>query len=703
MRIHKIVKNLCARDIICAAFILYSAFCVAQQKKIDSLETVLKTAAVDTLKANICNDLSRAYLSKSPDKAESYANTALDLSKKINFKKGEASAYNNIGVINWQKGDYNMAHENFTQALTIFLAMNDKAGAAKCYGNIGLIHRATGDFSLALTYQFKSLKLREELGDEEGMAKNYSAIGNIYDSQNNHSLTIFYHTKALKLWEKLNNRAGVAGSYINIGNVYWDQKMGSLALFNYLKSLVLYDSLKDDMGLSTCYLNIGMIYDGQGKYTESVNYINKALEIKQRIKDNSGVSIAYINIAETLMHMKRKAEAMEYLNKALVLCKAINRKEGLKIVYNTMAQISAEQGDFKNAYNYQLLYGEMKDSLYKEGSNKVMAEMQTKYESEKKEKEIALLTKDSQIQSLQLNKSKLGMIVLGIAVLLILAIAALFYNRSKLKQRANQLLEHRNTEITLQKKEITDSINYAKRIQESILPPLDVWKKILPDSFIFYRPKDIVSGDFYWIEQKNDVVCFAAVDCTGHGVPGALMSVVGFNLLTQAINEVHLTKPSEILKHLDAGVTKTLRQSEEGKGVKDGMDLSLCSFNRNTLELQYAGAFNSLYFIRDGILKEIKADKFPIGVNTNGKVDEYTNHVIQLQKGDSVYLYSDGYADQFGGPLGKKFKYNQLKEMLIAISSMNVDQQQQIIGERFDQWKSGLEQVDDVLVIGLMV
>jgi serine phosphatase RsbU (regulator of sigma subunit) len=304
---------------------------------------------------------------------------------------------------------------------------------------------------------------------------------------------------------------------------------------------------------------------------------------------------------------------------------------------------------------------------------------------------------------LQINKNKLWMILLSVAILLIVALAGLFYNRSKLKQRANLLLEHRNIEITQQKKEITDSINYAKRIQESILPPVEAWNKLLPDSFIFYRPKDIVSGDFYWIEQKNDVVCFAAVDCTGHGVPGALMSVVGFNLLTQAVNEMNLFKPSEILKHLDAGVTKTLRQSEDGKGVKDGMDLSICALNVNTLELQYAGAFNSLYYISDGIFHEIKADKFPIGVNVGGVVDDYTNHTIQLKKGDCVYLYSDGYADQFGGPKGKKFKYNQLKEMLSSLYNLPVSEQREMIGKAFDNWKGGLEQIDDVVIIGVRV
>ncbi|MCW3071918.1 MAG: hypothetical protein JWO44_1808 [Bacteroidetes bacterium] len=688
---------------ICTALLFLHTLVVAQQKKTDSLENLLKETTIDTLEVNLRNDLSRAYLQKAPDKAEAMARAALKLAEEIHFKKGEANACNNIGVILWQHGDYMSARDNFQKALTIFSGMGDKGGAAKCYGNIGLICRATGDLPLALSYQFRSLRLREEMKDEDGMAKNYSAIGNIYDSQNNYTLTVFYHNKALQLWDKLGNRTGVAGSYINIGNAYWDKKNDSMALDQYNKALAIYTSLNDEMGASTCNMNIGMIYDVRKDHEKSLEYTYKALEVKQKLRDKSGISTCYINIANSLLQQGKRAEGMEYLGKALELCKESNRKEGLKVIYGTMSKVYSEQNDYRSAYNYLQLYGDMKDSLFKEGSAKEMAEMQTKYESEKKQKEIELLTKDSQIQALELNKNKLWMIVLAVVILLVIVLAALFYNRSKLKQRANQLLEHRNTEITQQKKEITDSINYAKRIQESILPPADAWNKMLPDSFIFYRPKDIVSGDFYWIEQKNDVVCFAAVDCTGHGVPGALMSVVGFNLLTQAINEVNLLKPSDILKHLDAGVTKTLRQSEEGKGVKDGMDLSLCSLNRRTLELEYAGAFNSLYYVSNGILTEIKADKFPIGVNIGGKVDDYTNHTIQLKKGDCVYLYSDGYADQFGGPKGKKFKYNQLKELVTAISTLPVQEQRNAIEARFDQWKGGLEQVDDVVIIGVKV
>jgi serine phosphatase RsbU (regulator of sigma subunit)/Tfp pilus assembly protein PilF len=675
----------------------------AQNSKIDSLETLLKTNIPDTSRVVIFNDLSRAYMQKSIDKGFDYAEKAKQLAEKIDFPKGLANAYNNTGVLYWQHGDYPAGLENFDKALKFFQRIGDKHGMAKCYGNMGLLHRAQGHFAVALDFQFKSLKLREELNDKDGIAKSYSAIGNIYDSELRYDLAIDYHKKASDIWAALGSRKGVATSLVNIGNAYWEQKNDSAALDYYLKALSIFMLLDDQMGVSTCYMNLGMIYDKQKKYSLALDYNTKALKTKESLKDDSGISICYNNIAGVLLNMNRFDEAIVYLNKSLELCKKMDRKEGIKAAYNTLASAYADRNDFKMAYHYKELYSDIKDSLFNDNSSKQIAEMQSKYESEKKQNEIEMLTKNGEIKELQLNKNKLWMLMLCVAVLLILALAALFYVRWQMKQRSHKLLQHQNNEITLQKKEITDSINYAKRIQESILPPEDVWSAILPDSFIFYRPKDIVSGDFYWIEQKGDVVCFAAVDCTGHGVPGALMSVVGFNLLTQAINEVNLVKPSEILKHLDAGVTKTLRQSEEGKGVKDGMDLSICSLNRKTLQLEYAGAFNSLYYISDGILTEIKADKFPIGVNTDGKVDNYTNHVVQLKKGDCVYLYSDGYADQFGGPKGKKFKYNQLKEMLCMVSVLPVDEQRSRLEAAFDEWKGGLEQIDDVLIIGVQV
>jgi serine phosphatase RsbU (regulator of sigma subunit) len=264
-------------------------------------------------------------------------------------------------------------------------------------------------------------------------------------------------------------------------------------------------------------------------------------------------------------------------------------------------------------------------------------------------------------------------------------------------------LNQRNEQLTEHQKEMDDSISYAERIQGAIMPPRALIKSSLPNSFIIYLPRDVVSGDFYFIEKVDDEVIFAAVDCTGHGVPGALMSVVGFNYLHQAVTEKGFTKPSDILSFLDEGVNDRLRQTDGESGVNDGMDLGLCSLNTKTKKLQYAGAYNPLYVVSNGELTEVKADKFPIGVNVDGVVDEYTNHTLQLKEGDCIYLFSDGYADQFGGPKGKKFKYRPLRKTLLDLNHLTMrDQKQQLISV-FNNWKGDEYQVDDVLLMGVRV
>lgn len=329
-------------------------------------------------------------------------------------------------------------------------------------------------------------------------------------------------------------------------------------------------------------------------------------------------------------------------------------------------------------------------------------------------------------------------------------------------------LQLKNFELLERSRDLSDSVNYAKRIQLAIMPPRYVVNKMMAESFIMYLPKDVVSGDFYFVEKIDDKVIFAVVDCTGHGVPGALMSVVGFNCLDQAITKDHMTKPAEILSFLDEGVNATLRQTADESGVKDGMDLGLCTFDSKTKLLQYSGAYNPAYIIsgREAMvikrereidalhprvvgtkakkesvtelepigvssngsplaeawlggledvdykpalslenrhLYEIKADKLPIGVNLDGVVDIYTNHTVQLQIGDTVYLFSDGYADQFGGPGLKKFKYHRLRNLLLSIQDKSMIEQKRILVRTFSQWKGNEDQIDDVLIMGLKV
>ncbi|MCX6295308.1 MAG: SpoIIE family protein phosphatase, partial [Bacteroidetes bacterium] len=272
----------------------------------------------------------------------------------------------------------------------------------------------------------------------------------------------------------------------------------------------------------------------------------------------------------------------------------------------------------------------------------------------------------------------------------------------KVDERTEELAI-KNAELAEKNKDITDSIRYAKRIQEAILPPEHVIKNAFQNSFVFSKPKDIVSGDFYWLEKKEDEILFAAVDCTGHGVPGALMSIVGSNILNQAVHENIAIIPARLLDKLNKGVSETLNQTSEDTKLRDGMDIALCSINFKSMELQYAGAYNPLLIIRGKELIEVKADNIAIGSYTETQQQHYTNHIIPLQKGDTIYIFSDGFADQFGGPDGKKFKLTQFKTMLMNLNGVSMDQQKIALARSIDEWRGVLQQVDDMLVIGVRV
>ncbi len=361
-------------------------------------------------------------------------------------------------------------------------------------------------------------------------------------------------------------------------------------------------------------------------------------------------------------------------------------------------------GDFKNALKMHEKFTSLEDSIGNENNKKelVRHELKSSYNQQKaiddakNDKLLAIEQEKKKKQTILTIACASGLILVGIFLIFI-------FNRLRITKKQKGIIEEQKLIVDAKNQEITDSINYAKRIQNAILPPEKVVKEYLNDSFILYKPKDIVAGDFYWMESLPDnnkeglSVLFAAADCTGHGVPGAMVSVICNNALNRSVREYGLTVPGKILDKTREIVIEEFIKSDED--VKDGMDIALCALNGN--KLQYAGANNPLWIIRNGEILETKSDKQPIGVFDNPL--PYTTHSFDLQKGDSIYIFSDGYVDQFGGEKGKKFKAKTFKELLLSIQDKSMKEQKEIIDLTFENWRGDLEQIDDVCIIGLRV
>lgn len=606
------------------------------------------------------------------------------------------------------------------QALEISLKINNDTLEYSSRFNKAVSNYFIGDLNIALEDFIKNKATARKLHDTVKIIESLNAIGNVYRDIERYDVSLKSYKEALDLCYVTNNGSKMYLVESNVAGILHNLKMFDSS--NYYCHRIL-TKLKNHLGKDKDFF--GSVYGTilsnymDLKNTDSVNkYASITLPLVKETGDQLNYAGNLYNMGAYYNKEKDYALALKYLEEAgdieqdnLQLSLSITQSKG--IAYNGLRKYKEAAQMFFDCLRLQ-------DSLNVIQSVEKLSEMEVKYETGKKEEELKRLGAEKEITDLKAKQSRIWLIATSAGILFVLIIAGILFKQGQKRKEANKLLQHQNDEIAHQKKEITDSINYAKRIQIAILPPDKMVKRLLPNAFVLYKPKDVVSGDFYWMEEKNGIVLFAAVDCTGHGVPGAMMSVVGLNLLNQAVKEKGLTTPSEILKHLDTGVTDTLRQSADKDSIKDGMDLSLCAFNPKTLELQYAGAFNNLWVVRKNIssshkpqtknevffeehLLEIKADKFPIGSNVDGVADNYNNYKLQLQKGDCVYLYSDGFADQFGGPKGKKFKYNALKKFLVSVQHLPPQEQREKLLSAFETWKGNLEQVDDILVVGVCV
>ncbi len=682
----------------------------AQQYKIDSLITVLKTAIEDTSRVNTLNTLSRQYSNIGDyEPALQYAQQALQQSEKLLYKNGAGAAYNNIGVVYWNKSNFESALNVFMDALKIWQEIGNRQGMANCYNNIGLVYWNQGNYEMAVDNLLKSLKIWEEIGNKNGIGMAYLNIGNIYLNQNKHDKALEFYNKSLKINIEAGNKNFIATNFNNIGIIYEYKGNFEKALENQLNALKIREEIKDKKGIAMSYNNIGLIYYELGDYSKALDNQTKSQNINEEIGNRQGVAVSYTNIGNIFIKQKKYEDALHYNNLALSLCKSIGYKQGMKDTYSSLIELNDKKGDYEQALAYHKLYSDIKDTLLNEQSSEQITEMNTKYDTEKKDKE--LIKKDAEINKQQAETEKQNLqrnaFIIGFALVIVLAF---FVFRSyRQKQNANELLEEKNGLIENQKllveeknNKITDSINYAKRIQQAILPSEQLIKSLLPESFVFFKPKNIVSGDFYWIHAIDEhQVLLAVADCTGHGVPGALMSMMGYNLLEQIVKEHQIYEPAMILNELSKSIMESLRQTDELGTFKEGMDIAICKINYQNNELEYAGAHSSLYLIREGILTETKADRRSVGMST--KATQFLNHKLKIEKGDCLYVFSDGYADQKGGPENKKFFYQPFRELLTDIHQYGMKEQEEKMEKVISEWRGSLEQIDDMLVIGVRI
>ncbi|HTF03152.1 MAG TPA: tetratricopeptide repeat protein [Bacteroidia bacterium] len=669
--------------------------------RIDSLKKALTFEQSDTAKANTCNSLAQEYRYIDVNLNREYALRAIRYSRPNNFLRGMGTGYNLLAQSYENQGMFAEAIVYYDSSMTIMRAMNSKGDEARILLNISNVYQKTADYGTSAEYCIQSLKLQEERNDTFGIAVCRLTLGNIQYGQGRMKEALGHYAGALEMNRLSEKNPNFEASCVaNIGAILDEQGLYDSALVFFRKSESIFRALHADAKTASAMNNIGNCHYHLEHYDSALHYLHIGRRMNEDLQRPDGLCSSLNSLGNVHSDINHPDSAFFYYRSAMKLALQHNIKEDLLSSYKNLSDSFEKSGEYDSSLFYLKKYMALNDIVHGEDEQLKLEQAKQNYNISKKEQEAKLLQAESVLQQEAL-RSKISILAGGVAVLILLSL--LLFTRYRAKNQIAEVLENKNREITTQKDEITDSINYARRIQDSILAPLQTVKQVLPGSFILYLPKDVVSGDFYWVEEENGHRIFAAVDCTGHGVPGALMSVVGFNLLNRAVKEMHLTKPSDILRELDYGVNKLLRQSESENTVKDGMDLSLCSYNPQNRVLQYAGVFNPLYIVRNGEIIQVQADKSPIGVNVNGVVDSFTNHEISMLPGDMVYLFSDGYADQFGGPKGKKFKYKQLRELFMQISSRPVDEQQVAMKNAFHNWKGDLEQVDDVLVIGMRI
>ncbi|MCB0401524.1 MAG: tetratricopeptide repeat protein [Flavobacteriales bacterium] len=650
---------------------LFVAPLLASQHELDSLLKLANTEKNDSILLAVLNDIGSATYKVDQQLAKKYWTRALKMAEELVKKNPTPYYYEELATAN---------------------------------NGMGIISRRMGDYPAALSYYQTCLKITDETGNLADLASTYQNMGIIYRDLEEFDKAIPYYNKGLEIRIEQKDTLGLAGSYNAFGILYRRMKDYDKALECYLKSLELSERIHDDENVAQSYNNIGVIYVTSGDYIKAAEFFKKGYDLHSLKNNEAGMARYHANMSHVYEKQGKIVMAIKEGLKAHDLYTKMDRKNDLSQVAGKLSHLYAKNNNYKNSLNYYKEFIAMRDSVFNEESLREIAQKEMQFEFDKQMMADSLArAEEVRIKEIQyqqkLNQQKTFTYGGALILVIVIIFSAMLYKRLKISNKQKAIIEEQKLIVEIKNKEIVDSINYARRIQSAILPSIERIRKTLPDSFVFYQPKDIVAGDFYWYKERQGKILIAVADCTGHGVPGAMVSVVCHNALNRAVNDFKLIEPAKILDKTAELVREAFELNQEE--VKDGMDISLCCFDLENKRLEYAGAINSLFFIRENKLNEVKGDKQPIG--QYAEIKPFTNHVLDFNHGDKFYLFSDGYADQFGGVKGKKYMYRRFRDFMLKLSDIDFSKQQAMLKKEFDHWKGNLEQLDDVCIIGVQI
>lgn len=620
---------------------------------IDSLSNLLNSAK-DTSKVLILNQLAWNYRNSDLSQAIAYGEQSIALAQSIKYYRGLAEAYNMVGVV----------------------------------------QRNIGNYSKATDFYFKALQVAEQYNIMQQISYSNLNLGDIFKYQKNYEQAVLYINKAIQSFENIKDQRGIGYGYIRLGEVYQEQGLYREALKAYEKSLEVRISLKDKSAIESTTNRLGNLYELMNDYPQAIKYLTQSLEIGSQINDLKSIAGTQADLSRLYFKQGDDDKAIEYAEQSLELGQKLDTRESIKRASQVLAEIYAKKENYQKAYYYQSILMEMKDSLFNQESFIRINNLQKNYETQRKQAEIDLLNKDKQIQNLILN------ILIG-GLLLFLFLVFALYRINRHRKNVNKILNNQNKIIEKRNEDITASINYAKRIQDAYLPSSERIAKYLPEHFIFFKPRDIVSGDFYWFAEVEKKIVLAAVDCTGHGVPGAFMSLIGNNLLNQIVLNMGVTMPEVILSAMNAGINEVLQQKQTQN--RDSMDVALCVIDLKNKVLEFAGAKSPLLYIQHNQLYFIKGNRSTVGDIDREDVKIFVKHTIDISIPTTFYIFSDGFPDQFGGSENKKFLTKNLKELLFSIHQRPMREQETLVQATFRDWIGDYSQIDDVTVIGVKI